>query len=116
VDIHETSETNWRKLYFGLIKSRWRWRRAVSLENIYDVHFKAIILGDKKVGKSSVLMRLVKKDVKKKVIKHYVSKFQMSDVSTSLTDVVTNQTVRLQFVSQYIVTKYNNANIISMIV
>jgi len=96
-DIHETKSTNWRKIYFGLITSRWRWRRSTSIEDSYDEHFKAIIMGDKKVGKSSVLMRLVKRDVKKKVIKKYVSKFEMSSICTSMTDIISKETVKLQF-------------------
>jgi polynucleotide 5'-kinase involved in rRNA processing len=47
---------DWRKLYFGLIQSRWRWRRGLRHDgDRYDHFFKVMILGDKKVGKSTLL-------------------------------------------------------------
>jgi len=102
-DILEVLGMDWRKVYFGLIGSRWRWRRATSRQDSYDEHFKTIIVGDKKTGKSSVLLRLARRDIKRKNIKKYVSKFEMSNVCTTMMNIASNQSAQLQIYDSNIV-------------
>jgi hypothetical protein len=53
---YQTNKLDWRKLYHGLIQSRWRWRRGLKHDgDRHDYFFKILVLGDKKVGKSSLL-------------------------------------------------------------
>eukprot|EP01080_Neovahlkampfia_damariscottae_P007996 gene7996-12461_t len=88
----------WYKMYREILKSSWTWRRAVSIFNTFDEHFRVVLLGDKKVGKSALLLRLVREKFESEqyMVKN-ISKFEMSSRTTRVIDMKTDTTVKLQF-------------------
>jgi len=56
-------------------------------------------VGDKKVGKSSIMLRLVKKKpTKSQILK--ISKFEMSYDTTTMMNTLNNKAIKLQLVLQ----------------
>lgn len=107
-------DQNLRKLYFSLISTKWRWRRGVlppglpSSNDHYDHLFKILICGEKKVGKSSLLMSLVKQRNNPENIMKNISKFDMSYLTTKTVNVLRKtETIKLQFYDSNIVDMTN---------
>ncbi|KAL0487908.1 Ras-related protein Rab [Acrasis kona] len=103
--VYQNQVMDWRKLYFAIVGSRWRWRRGI--RNSTDRHdhlFKVMILGDKKVGKSTLLLRMVKEDIKKDVISEQISKYEMSHKTCTVVDVLPpHSAVKLQIYDSNII-------------
>jgi hypothetical protein len=101
----------WYKMYRQINKSSWTWRRAVrfdfhflktSIFNTFDDHFRVLFLGDKKVGKTALLFRLIRERFQSEqyFIKN-ISKFEMASRTTRVMNLKTDTTVKLQFVKKY---------------
>jgi hypothetical protein len=67
---------------------------------VYDEHFRAMILGDKKVGKTGFLFRATKTRFEgEEALKRGVSKYEISYKTTRMMDIHSGKTVKLQIVS-----------------
>jgi len=92
-----TKDYPWWELYKGLCQSSWKWRRALSCFNIYDEHFRALIVGDKKVGKTGLLFRLTRTKFEgEESLKRGISKFEMGYKTTRMRDMINGNTIKLQ--------------------
>jgi GTPase SAR1 family protein len=85
-------------MYIDMKKSSWQWRRAISLKDHYDNHFRILILGDSNTGKSSLFLRLRKKIPTQDKLKK-ISRFEMVYGTTTVMNLEGTVTNKVQFVN-----------------
>jgi hypothetical protein len=100
-DKNNRSIYHWKGYFKELKFSSWNWRRAVNLKDHYDNHFRILILGDSKTGKSSLFLRLRRKIPTQDKIKK-ISRFEMNYGTTTVASLDLKVTNKMQFVNNII--------------